>query len=133
MNKDRGFAGLILIAAAIYGAIWYYRRKNSFQGTTVQSVIGPVAIGGSPLSKLKDFAGKEGLRVTSTIGGSHVPGSLHYLGRAVDVGTRGLTDSQVSQIVADAKQNGIGVIDERTQPAGERQWSGPHLHLQIPF
>jgi len=133
LNRDRGFAGLILIAAAIYGIIWYYRRKNTFQGTTVQSLIGPVAVGDTPLAKLESFAKNEGLRVTSTTGGIHVPGSLHYRGRAIDVGTRGLSPSAINQIIQDAKQNGIQVRDERERPAGEAQWSGPHLHLQIPF
>jgi len=133
VNKDRGFAGLLLIAVAIYGAIWYYRRKNAFQGTTVQSVIGPVAVGDNPLSKMLDFASKEGLRVTSTTGGHHNLGSLHPAGRAIDVGTNGLSPETINKIIQDAKQNGIQVRDEREHPAGQAIWSGPHLHLQIPF
>jgi hypothetical protein len=142
VNRDKASAGLILIAVAIYGAIWYYRRKNAFQGTTISTAMGRVAIGnptpkislaGTPLQKLVSFAALENLRVTSTTGGKHVKGSLHYQGRAVDISTRGLSDARVQEIINDAKGAGLGVIDERIQPAGEREWTNPHLHLQIPF
>ncbi len=141
MNKDRGFAGLILIAAAVYGIIWYYRRKNAFQGTTVNSLIGPVAVGSTPLARLENFAKNEGVNITpnptglrpnGTYGG-HVAHSLHYAGRAVDIPTRSLSPSLIQQIISDAKGQGIQVIDEREQPAGETQWTGPHIHLQIPY
>lgn len=43
MNRDRGFAGLLLIAAAIYGAIWYYRRRGTFNATQGFTVDTPLA------------------------------------------------------------------------------------------
>lgn len=133
MNKDRGFAGLLLVFAAVYGGIWYYRRKNAFQGTTVDSIIGPVAIGDTPLAKMKNFADTWKLIVTSTTGGRHNKGSLHPLGRAIDVDSKGMSDDYVDRITQEAKRSGIQVIDERRRPAGQKVWSNPHLHLQIPY
>ena len=41
--------------------------------------------GGGSLSGAKRRAQELGLRITSTTGGRHAPGSYHYSGRAIDV------------------------------------------------
>jgi hypothetical protein len=78
------------------------------------------------------FAISWGFDVTSTTGGAHNPGSVHSLGRAVDVRTRDRTDAQVDAFIDAARSSGIRVRDERTRPAGQRVWSGPHVHLSLP-
>lgn len=87
---------------------------------------------GTHLEALIGFARKHGLHITSTCGcGQHNAGSLHYVGRAIDVRTSDKTDQQIHDILIDAPAHGIHVIDERVHPAGEKVWSGPHLHLEI--
>lgn len=123
--------------------LWYRRRNEAERQALVNgpgaqqdaqeaaSAAGPV-LGASPLDKLLAFAAGNGLSVTSTTGGSHNPGSLHYQGRAIDVSVRGLVDSQIEQLKALAGLQGIHVLDERSQLPGEKVWSGPHLHFDIP-
>ena len=82
--------------------------------------------------ELSRFTTQRGFTVTSTTGGGHNPGSAHYQGRAVDVRTRDQSPAQVNQFVRDARAAGIQVRDERTRPAYQAVWSGPHLHLQVP-
>src|SRR5262249_1057756 len=81
---------------------------------------------------LSRFAQQRGFTVTSTTGGSHNTGSAHYQGRAIDVRTRDKTPAQVERFIRAAQTAHIQVRDERVQPAGQRVWSGPHLHLQVP-
>jgi hypothetical protein len=136
VNRDKASAGLLLIAVAVYGIIWFYRRKQSTGGFTVNTAIGPATVGktdGSPLSALLKFARDLGLRVTSTTGGTHNTGSLHAYGRAIDVGANGLSDRDIDALTQAAKARGWILRDERTRPQGQRVWSGPHLHLEVPF
>ncbi|MEZ5405569.1 MAG: hypothetical protein R3F23_05135 [Verrucomicrobiia bacterium] len=81
---------------------------------------------------LQNFAEGRNFTVTSTTGGRHNAGSVHGSGCAVDVRTRDRTTQEVDQLIEDARGEGITVRDERTQPAGQAVWSGPHVHLQIP-
>ncbi len=83
------------------------------------------------LQGLINFARSRGFTVTSTTGGRHNPGSAHYRGRAIDVRTRDKTPQQVEQFIRDARAAGYRVRDERRRPAGQRVWSGPHLHLEF--
>jgi type VI secretion system secreted protein VgrG len=85
-----------------------------------------------PYIELRQFAESQGFTVTSTTGGDHNPGSAHYEGNAIDVRTNDKTDAQVTAFIAAAQARGYTVRDERTQPAGQAVWSGPHLHLQAP-
>jgi hypothetical protein len=136
VNRDKASAGLLLIAVAVYGIIWFYRRKQSAGGFTVNTAIGPATMGkatGNPLSALLEFARQLGLRVTSTTGGEHNTGSLHYQGRAIDVGSSGLSDSDIDALTQAAAAKGIKLRDERARPPGQAIWGGPHLHLEVPF
>lgn len=80
---------------------------------------------------LAEFASTEGFTVTSTTGGKHNAHSKHFRGLAIDVRTRGKTDAQISAFITKAKNQGIIVRDERCKPAGQKIWSGAHLHLEI--
>lgn len=80
---------------------------------------------------LKKFAEDKGFVVTSTTGGQHNKGSAHGRGLAVDVRTRDHTKAQVDAFISQARTAGIWVKDERTRPAGQAVWSGPHIHLEI--
>lgn len=77
------------------------------------------------------LAEKEGFHVTSTNGGSHNVGSKHYRGLAIDVRTRDKTSFQVEQFIKLCREKGLIVRDERRKPAGQKVWSGPHLHIEI--
>lgn len=81
-------------------------------------------------SSLSEFARASGFAVTSTTGGRHNAGSLHPLGRAVDVRTFDKTSEQITQLMIRAIQAGIRVVDERIRPTGQKVWGGPHLHLE---
>jgi len=83
-----------------------------------------------PLDRLTGFAQERGLTVTSTKGGRHNPGSQHYQGNAVDVRTKDQPDDYISDVMKQAAALGYRVRDERTRPAGQKEWGGPHLHLE---
>ncbi len=96
---------------------------------------------GAPLHQLLEFARVHGLHITSGehIGpdgrayfahGGHNTGSLHYVGRAIDVGAHLLDDLAVHSLAFEANAKGINLFDER-QPPGNGIWTGPHLHLSI--
>jgi hypothetical protein len=80
---------------------------------------------------LKRLAEAEGFVVTSTTGGKHNVGSKHYRGLAVDVRTRGKTETQIEAFIKKMRGLGIIVRDERTRPPGQKVWGGPHLHLEV--
>lgn len=147
MNRDLIASGFLLVGVGIY-AIYLYSRKRiamlpeASQGlkgasTTVPGVKlpGPVnqPVIQSPLDRLLAFAQQMGLTVTSTTGGEHVPGSLHYRGRAIDVGARGLTQKAIDAIRAAAEQLGFRVLQETYTGRGRYGYSsGPHLHIEVP-
>lgn len=79
------------------------------------------------LSYLLKAASDNKLRVTSTTGGTHNPGSLHPFGQAVDIDHRTMTKGKMAALRA----LGIRVVDERTHPRGQKEWSAPHYHLEF--
>lgn len=81
----------------------------------------------STLNYLLDAAKKLGLIVTSTTGGRHNKGSLHYTGEAIDVDHKSITPKKIAALEA----MGIRVRDERTHPAGQAVWGGSHYHLSF--
>jgi hypothetical protein len=85
-----------------------------------------------PYKEIARFAKEKGFRVTSTTGGEHNKNSAHYDKRAVDVSVKNKTDKQVTAFEKAARAAGIRVRDERTRPPGQKVWSGPHIHLEVP-
>lgn len=86
----------------------------------------------TPLETLEAFAAKHRLKIVCTTGGHHVPGSLHALGRAMDVSVHGLTDAEIDAVIAAARANQLRVLDERENPHNGSPWTGPHLHISDP-
>lgn len=142
MNDTRT-ASLVLVAGAA-GVAWWYWHLTSPQGALASPAApggasgpgalssNPVALG-RPLDRLEAFARQWGLPITSTTGGQHAPNSLHYQGRAIDVGVRGLSASALATLKEAAAAAGIHVLDEQYTGQGPYGYSsGPHLHLSIP-
>ncbi|WP_342377995.1 peptidoglycan-binding protein [Myxococcus stipitatus] len=103
------------------------RRPATTTQTTQQ--VTQARPGERPYQAMSRLAAQHGLHVTSTTGGRHNPGSLHPLGRAIDVRTRGVSAARIDAFIADARAAGYRVRDERTRPRGQAEWSGPHLHI----
>lgn len=79
---------------------------------------------------LKSFANENGFFVTSTTGGKHNVGSKHYRGLAIDVRTNDKSAAEIAWFIEEARKAGIYVADERVRPKGQKEWGGPHLHLE---
>jgi hypothetical protein len=43
-----------------------------------------------------------------------------------------MSPEEIQEFIDAAQRAGISVRDERTRPAGQRVWDGPHLHLSVP-
>ena len=86
-----------------------------------------------PPQNLLAFAKQNGLRVTSGYShGGHNPGSAHYRGSATDPGAIDIANQGVdlANLQRLASEAGYTVRDERSHPAGQARWTGPHYHLQ---
>jgi hypothetical protein len=77
-------------------------------------------------------AAKRGFHVVAGKEGGHNTGSLHPKGRAIDVRTRDKSGEDISQLNIDMMTMGYSVRDERTLPAGQQKWTGPHMHYSAP-
>lgn len=146
--SDRQTAAIVLGLLAVGFLLWYRRQDEARRAALFGAGGGMPSPGGAAaappagkdappagkdaLKRLFSFAARHNLTVTSSTGGVHNPGSAHYQRRAIDVRSRGLLESTVAQIKAFAAAAGIRVRDERTWPAGQGVWDGPHLHLEIP-
>ena len=150
--NDRALSGLLLVVAAVFGAFLFYRRLKAEGAATspvqapaggkpgIPGVSAPVLPDVRPLSRLLGWAKGLGLPVTShedTKGipkSGHVKNSLHYSGRAIDVGVSGKSFQEVSRIINDAVAKGFRVLPELykgNSPYGYS--SGPHLHVEVPY
>ena len=69
--------------------------------------------------------------VTSAKAGRHNVGSKHYRGLAIDVRTRDKTAAECEAFIKLCRARGLLVRDERKRPAGQRVWTGAHLHVEI--
>ena len=65
-------------------------------------------------------------------GKRHNVNSQHYAGDAVDFRTTDKTPKEVDAFIANMKSRGFYVRDERTKPAGQQVWRGPHIHVAVP-
>lgn len=91
----------------------------------------PLAVqGGDLVSGVGSVISPLGGRITSTTGGHHNAGSLHYSGNAVDVGMGQESPEKQQQIIAALQAAGYTVRDERTRPPGQAVWGGPHVHVE---
>lgn len=81
---------------------------------------------------LRKAAESRGFHVTHDIDGVHNTNSLHYEGQAIDVRTWDHTSQQVDAFIAEMRDLGLTVFDERTRPPDQAQWDGAHVHVQIP-
>jgi len=146
---DRQTSAILIGVAVVWFLLWYRKRSEGERATLfgigepgtspaqgAKTAPGGVRRSAGSTGRILDdllaFAKAHDLRVTSTTGGAHVPGSLHYQGRAVDIGAKGMTDAIVENIKEFARQVGIHVLDER-QRQPWKEWSGPHLHLSVPI
>lgn len=93
---------------------------------------GSAQLNGAPLyAAVGDLVSPLGGRITSTNGGQHNPGSVHQSGGAVDIGMGQETPEQQAKIMAALQGDPrFQVRDERSRPAGQQVWSGPHLHVE---
>lgn len=83
------------------------------------------------VNKMVALAKSKGFTVTSTTGGLHNSGSLHAKGLAVDVRVKDKTAAEVNSFIKFIQDSGYRVRDERVKPAGQKVWSGPHLHIEV--
>lgn len=107
-------------------------RKNPKTGAW-EEVPNPTGGGGpKPYKEIEAFAEQMGFKHSG--GGArsgHNVGSPHYRDIAVDIRTRDKTPAEIESFIQAAKSRGYHVRDERTRPAGQAVWTGPHLHLEI--
>lgn len=87
--------------------------------------------GEQSLRSLKRLVTDSGFFITSTTGGQHNEGSKHYEGKSVDVRTAGKSATEIKALIAQATSAGYTVRDERQRPAGQKVWSGPHIHIEF--
>ena len=73
--------------------------------------------------------------VTSEIGGGHNAHSKHYIGKAIDVRSRGRSEFCIAMLYTVLEPQGYIIRDERIRPPKKVQkvWKGSHFHLEIPF
>lgn len=64
--------------------------------------------------------------ITSVNDGKHSPTSLHNIGNAFDVRTRGLTVALVAKLVADIKAR----VTRHFDIVNEHKFKGPHIHVE---
>src|SRR6266540_1817829 len=83
-------------------------------------------------NRLLHFASVNGLRITSGRHGKHNVGSKHYRGLAIDVSCRSMTAARIEHLKRSARAAGLYIRDERRRPRGQKIWSGPHLHIEVP-
>lgn len=81
---------------------------------------------------LRNIVTKMGWKVTSDIHGKHNKNSKHYVGKAIDVSIRNKTEFDISILYTITYRWGYIFRDERVKPKGQKVWSSPHIHLQVP-
>lgn len=88
---------------------------------------------------LAEFARNQGFSVNPTNGSGaaksgHNDGSLHYKGKAFDLGLGGTnpnrSTAQIVEFMEKAIKAGIRVVDERVRPKKGAKWSGAHIHTE---
>jgi hypothetical protein len=80
-------------------------------------------------AEFRKFFEDFGFNVTRTFGDALNKGSLHPLGKAIDLSVKGKTADQIAELIAAAIEKGYRLVDERSKIPGVRQ-TGPHLHFE---
>ncbi len=75
------------------------------------------------------IAAKYGLTVTSGKDSRHNVGSAHYAGGAFDLRSNGVNPAVLETAMRELRSAGYYVKDERSKPAGQKVWSGSHVHV----
>ena len=129
--NDRLSASWVLVVGSVFIAYWYYKTKPGPKAS-VDSDASRQSLGdGSPLERMKALARHFGVPIGSTTGGKHVPGSLHYQGRAMDVPLRGISEDLQREFTEAAINAGFQVHEEFK---GSTPYStGHHLHVSLPY
>lgn len=82
---------------------------------------------------LRNIVQAMGWTVTSEMGGGHNAHSKHYLGKAIDIRSRGRTEFDIAVLYSVLEPMGYKIRDERKRPKGQRVWRGPHFHIEVPY
>lgn len=82
---------------------------------------------------IRNLVTSMGWTVTSEMGGGHNAHSRHYVGKAVDIRTRGRSDFDIAMLFTVLENIGYEIRDERVRPKGQRVWKGAHIHIQVPY
>lgn len=135
----RDFAVDVLAAVLILGALAYLRGFRVRMKAGVILALAPEMDRVLPLIELAhedagigartDDQGQRffGAYITSGRDGLHKAGSLHYVGRAIDLRTRDLTDAEGDALVTALRwrlPRQYDVVDERTKAGA------PHIHVE---
>jgi hypothetical protein len=109
--------------------------QSSFEEPTIFSSMGV------PAAPVVDKLKAMGINPSSVNTGKHNEGSLHYQGRAIDLGLNTSFGGDMRKMKAfynylnsdEGKKEfpGVKVVDESVRPAGQKVWGGSHLHLEI--
>lgn len=133
--NDKLSASWVLVVGTLFLAYYYYRTKSGASAKTdvktSRETIGDTPKTSSIIDQIESIGAQFGLKVTSTTGGKHVPGSLHYQGRAVDFSVRGISEDILDAFKSAEEAAGFQVHEEY---AGSTPYStGHHLHVSLPY
>ena len=131
--NDKLSSSWVLVVGSLFLAYYYWRTKSGGKTDVKASreTIGNLSKAGSIVDQIEAIGAQFGLPVTSTTGGKHVAGSLHYQGRAVDFGVGGVSDDILAAFKSAEEAAGFQVHEEY---AGSTPYStGHHLHVSKPF
>lgn len=81
------------------------------------------------MSDALEIAAKYGLTVTSGKDGKHNAGSAHYTGGAFDIRAIGVFPGVLEAAMRELRGAGYAVLDERSRPPGQKEWSAAHVHV----
>jgi len=108
-----------------------YKTSSSYTSTTEE---------GLPIQPLVEHLESLGLKPSSVKSGSHNRGSKHYSGQALDLGLNSTFGGDPQKMEAfieyfnselKNKFPNLKLRDERRRPAGQKEWHGSHLHLEL--
>jgi hypothetical protein len=133
--NDKLSASWVLVVGTLFLGYYYWRTKGGSPAKVDGSreTLMPSSKSGSILDQILALGKQFGLP-TPTLGqmtgGKHVPGSLHYQGRAVDFSVRGVSEDVLREFTMAAEEAGFQVHHEEK---GSTPFStGTHIHVSKP-